>query len=784
MRILHRSLAIISSIALVTGGMLAVTLAATAASASALTSPSSHWVYACGSTFKAGKLKCLVIKNTAAHPSAQTVGPDAIPSGEGYGPSQLQSAYGLTSASSADGSGTTVAVVDAYNDPSAASDLAAYRSAAGLPALTSGQFTQYNQEGETSPLPAEAPLDDDWTLEESLDVDMVSAICPLCKIDLVEADNDSGDGLYIAEQSAATTLGAKYISNSWGGSETSTDTTYDSEYFGVSGVVYTASAGDSAYSGGVIYPATSPHVVSVGGTTLDTSTSNARGWTEKVWETSSTEGTGSGCSAYEPQPSWQASISILKAACADRVDNDVAADADPNTGAAVYDTSNDNGGWLEVGGTSESSPIIASTFALAGNNGNGGNNAADSIYTHTGNLYEVTASSNGTCTPPAADSVLCTATGAANTYNGPTGWGTPDGLTAFESNSSTTGNTVTVTNPGSQTGTVGTAASLQISATDSASGQTLTYSATGLPAGLSISSSTGLISGTPTTAGTSDVKVTATDTTGAAGSASFTWTVNSATGNTVTVTNPGSQTGTVGTAASLQISATDSASGQTLTYGATGLPAGLSISSSTGLITGTPSTAGTSDVTVTATDTTGAAGSASFTWTINSASGGGCAAQQLLVNPSFETGSISPWTSTPNVLASILDGVPAQGDNLYLAWLDGYGTAHTDTLAQTVTIPATCKSAVFTYWAEVNSTVTSTTKEAENNLVLDVLNSSGTVVQTVTVATAANNGTSYVEYTTNLASYIGDTITLKFVGTEISGGNTSFFEDTNALNVS
>ena len=673
----------------------------------------------------------------------------------------------------ADGSGTTVAVVDAYNDPTAASDLATYRSAAGLPALTSGQFTQYNQEGETSPLPATAPADDDWTLEESLDVDMVSAICPLCKIDLVEANNDSGTGLYVAEETAATTLGAKYISNSWGGSETSTDTTYDSEYFGVSGVVYTASAGDSAYSGGVIYPATSPHVVSVGGTTLNTS-SNSRGWTESVWETSSSEGTGSGCSAFEPQPSWQASISILKAACADRVDNDVAADADPNTGAAVYDTTNGNGGWNEVGGTSESSPIIASVFALAGNNGNGGNNAADSIYTHTGDLNEVTASSNGTCTPPAADSVLCTATGAANTYNGPTGWGTPEGLGAFQSNSA--GNTVTVTNPGSQTGTVGTAASLQINATDSASGQTLTYSATGLPAGLSISSTTGLISGTPTTAGSNSVTVTAKDTTGASGSASFTWTINSATGNTVTVTNPGSQTGTVGTAASLQINATDSASGQTLTYSATGLPAGLSISSTTGLISGTPTTAGSNSVTVTAKDTTGASGSASFTWTINSATG--CTAAQLLGNPGFETGSISPWTSTAGVLADTAEGVPAQAGS-YLAWLDGYGEAHTDTLAQTVTIPATCKSAVFTYWVEVNSTTTNTS----NKLVLEVLNSSGTVVQTVAVATAANNGSSYVEYSTNLGAYIGQKITVKFVGTEVNGGNTSFFEDSNAINV-
>jgi subtilase family serine protease len=683
----RRWLSVITPIALIAGGMLAGTPAVALAAATTpatSASGSSGWMFACGKSFVPGKKHCLVIKNTAGHPTAQTVRPGAIPSGNGYGPSQLQSAYNLTAASAADGSGTTVAVVDAYDNPTAASDLATYRSAAGLPALTSGQFTVYNQEGQTSPLPTEAPVTDDWTLEESLDVDMVSAICPNCNIDLVEANSDQGNDLYIAEQTAATTLGAKYISNSWGGAESSADTTSDSEYFGVSGVVYTASAGDSAYSGGVSYPAASPNVVSVGGTTLDTS-SNSRGWTESVWGTSSTEGTGSGCSAYEPQPAWQNSISILTAACSDRVDNDVAADADPNTGAAVYDTSNGNLGWEEVGGTSESSPIIASVFALAGN---GGNNAADSIYTHTANLYEVTGGSNGTCTPPAADSVLCTATGAANTYNGPTGWGTPNGLTAFQ-------------------------------------------------------------------------------TTAAA--------------NTVTVTNPGNQTGTVGTPASLQISAADSASGQTLTYSATGLPAGLSINSTTGLITGTPTTAATSSVTVTAKDTTGASGSASFTWTINPASSG-CTAQQLLGNPGFETGHISPWTSTPDVLAHTSYGVPAQAGH-WLAWLDGYGRAHTDTLAQKVAIPATCKSAVLTYWVEVNSTVTNKTLQAQNKLVLEILNSSGTVLQTVPVATAANKGTKYVEYTTNLASYADRTITLKFVGTEVNGGNTSFFEDSNALNV-
>jgi hypothetical protein len=456
-----------------------------------------------------GHKSCFALRRDGLRPERVSASPNAIPSGFGYGPSQLQSAYSLTSASASDGAGRTIAIVDAYDDPTAASDLAAYRSAAGLPAVPS--FEKLNQNGQTSPLPAEAPASDDWTLEESLDLDMASAICPLCNIVLVEATNDSGTGLYVAENTAASVAG--FISNSWGGTEASSDTSLDSQYFSHPGDVITASAGDSDY--GVIYPATSPNVVAVGGTSLSTS-SNSRGWTESVWNTSpGSEGTGSGCSAYEPQPSWQAALGL--SGCSTRIDNDVAADADPNTGVAVYDTSNGNGGWNEVGGTSASSPMLAAMFALAGSPGN---TPADDIYAHTSDFYDVTSGNDGSCSP----AYLCT---AETGYDGPTGIGTPDGIGGLTSGGGTTGNTVTVTNPGSQTSTTGAAASLQVHASDSASGQTLTYSATGLPAGLSISSSSGLISGTPTTAGTSSVTVTAKDTTGASGSAAFTWTVSS-----------------------------------------------------------------------------------------------------------------------------------------------------------------------------------------------------------------------------------------------------------------
>ena len=186
---------------------------------------------------------------------------------------------------------------------------------------------------------------------------------------------------------------------------------------------------------------------------------------------------------------------------------------------------------------------------------------------------------------------------------------------------------------------------------------------------------------------------------------------------------------------------------------------------------------------MTAKDTTGATGSASFTWTVSAATG--CTAQQLLGNPGFRTGSLSPWTATSGVLANVDDGVPSYpSSDPYLAWLDGYGGAHTDTLAQTVTIPATCKNATLSFWLYINSN--DPTNKAYDTFTIQVLNSSGTVLATLGTLSNENKGSGYVEHSYSVAPYIGQTITIKFTGKETLGDgyDTNFFEDDNALNVS
>lgn len=359
----------------------------------------------CGSP-NPGHAQCFAdeVANAAGSPS-----PGCLANDGAYDPCDLQSAYNLPSATS--GTGRTVAVVDAFEDPNAESDLAVYRSNFGLPACTTpnGCFEKVDQNGGTN-YPGLPPPGDNWIPEIGLDLDMVSAICPNCHIILVEADSDQDNSLFTSEDEAAT-LGATEISNSWGGQEfIGEDTAYD-KYFTHLGVAITASTGDSGY--GVAYPAASPDVTAVGGTDLTPST-NARGWAETAWN-----GAGSGCSGVEAQPSWQAANANVRSRCARRADADVSAVAD--TGTPVFSYDSGAGGWIEVGGTSVASPIIASVYALTKS---APVNNASYIYSHTSGLNDVTSGTNGSC----GGVDLCTA-GAG--WDGPTGLGTPDGTTAF-----------------------------------------------------------------------------------------------------------------------------------------------------------------------------------------------------------------------------------------------------------------------------------------------------------------------------------------------------------------
>ena len=389
---------------------LSLVLASLAVPASAMALPHSSarglsHRFVCG-TAALGYARCDAAVVTHRNGTLFDARPAAAATPAGYHPADLQSAYNLPSATA--GSGQTVAIVDAYDDPNAASDLSTYRSQFGLSACTTanGCFRKVNQTGGTSYPRANGG----WAQEISLDLDMVSAACPNCHLLLVEASNSSLANLGTAVNEASK-LGANEISNSYGGSESSSDTTYDTSYYNHPGIAITASSGDNGY--GVEYPAASQYVTAVGGTTLNRA-SNARGWSETAWS-----GAGSGCSAFDPKPTWQ-----HDPGCAKRTVADVSAVADPNTGVSVYDSYSYQGykGWLVFGGTSVASPITASVYALAGNSS--AVVYGSYPYSHSSALNDVTSGSNGSC----GGSYLCT---AGPGYDGPSGLGTPNGTGAF-----------------------------------------------------------------------------------------------------------------------------------------------------------------------------------------------------------------------------------------------------------------------------------------------------------------------------------------------------------------
>jgi len=566
---------------------------------------------------------------------------------DGYGPDDLRAAYRL---SAKGGQGQRVYIVDAYDSPTAESDLAVYRQQYGLPACTTanGCFQKLNQDGRPSPLPAPSH---GWAGEISLDLDMVSAVCPQCGITLIEANSPTEDMLEAVR--TAGTLGAKFVSLSWGGQETGNLADLDRQYFSPRGVVYTASTGDSDYDAGTSYPASSAATTAIGGTTL-TKDDSARGWSETVWNSFPGFGTGSGCSNEVTKPSWQSVIPT--AVCPNRAVADVSAVADPSTGVAVYQTTGGSG-WAVYGGTSAAAPIIAAMYALAGDPAPA-SYPASYPYARTGDLNDVVKGNNGECTPAA----LCTAQAG---WDGPTGLGTPIGTKAL-------------TSP--------------------------------------------------------------------------------APANRILLKAPTQQFSTAGDAVLLPVRATDSGH-RLVRFAATDLPSGLRIDATTGIIYGRPTQPQTHSVTVTATDSTGARGNTVINWVVSSRAG-----SRGVVNGDFESGT-GGWDQTADVIRA--DG-QYSNDGLGYAWLGGFGTTHTDSLSQRITVPSVGRPSV-RFALRVNSDDTSAANHDALQLTVD-----GHAVRTFT---PAQSGPKYVGESVDLTPYRGRTVTLAWTSTEDDATATTFLLD-------
>jgi subtilase family serine protease len=378
----------------------------------------------CPGPVVAGSVRCFahVLTDTGGNPRA-TGGP------RGYGPLQFHGAYGLPSTYPSTAPAQTIAIVDAYDDPTIRNDLSVYDSTFKIPDLPTcaspssagACFIKVNQNGVAASYPAKNA---GWALEISLDVETAHEICQNCKIVLVEANSSRGGDLDAAED-AAYKLGATEISNSWGTTgEYSGEVSENSSHFNHPGVAITVASGDNGY-GAFGFPAASPNVIDAGGTIL-TVTKQSDGTYSWAGETT-WSGTGSGCGKYFSAQSWQTLVADWPSTGCQgaRGVADVAADADPNTGAAVYDTTRYQGlsGWYPVGGTSLASPLIAAVYALAGNAASQ-SYPASLPYSNSTSLHDVTSGqSTGNC-----GTIMCN---AAAGYDGPTGVGTPNGLDAF-----------------------------------------------------------------------------------------------------------------------------------------------------------------------------------------------------------------------------------------------------------------------------------------------------------------------------------------------------------------
>ena len=341
----------------------------------------------------------------------------------GLSPAQARQAYGFDQITN-QGSGQIIGIVDAYDDPNIESDLGVFDSQFGLTACTSGNgcFQKIYASG------SKPRTNAGWSLEMSLDVEWSHAIAPQAKIILVEAASNSFANLLQAVD-VAVQNGASVVSMSFGGSEFSSEASNDT-HFAVNGVTFTASSGDSG--NGVEYPAASPDVVAVGGTTLNIGSGGSY-ISETAWS-----GSGGGQSAYEAEPSYQANYPIPNDPSGVRGVPDVAYDADPNTGFSVYDTVRYQGqsGWFQVGGTSAGAPQWAALFAIANSLRVGAGKATLSstgtaVYSvakanYSLNLHDITSGTNGSC------GTLCTATTG---YDYVTGLGSPQAnniITALE----------------------------------------------------------------------------------------------------------------------------------------------------------------------------------------------------------------------------------------------------------------------------------------------------------------------------------------------------------------